>query len=157
MEQKKLWWTGRKVAGSTNSSSQSAQHKEHLLRTYGKELVLTRFPPEPNGHLHLGHAKALFINLMVARQHGGECILRLDDTNPSAERKEYVDQIIENVTWLNEGKPLRVTYSSDYFDTLHEFAIRLIREGKAYVCFQTKEEIKESRHLKTNTQTAGPR
>jgi glutaminyl-tRNA synthetase len=95
--------------------------------------VVTRFPPEPNGYLHIGHAKAIAINFGFARFHGGECYLRFDDTNPEAEDEKYFVAIKEIVEWLG-FKPYDVTYSSDNFDKLYEKAEELIKLGKAYVC-----------------------
>ena len=106
--------------------------------------VQTRFPPEPNGYLHIGHAKAIQINFTTAQKYGGVCNLRLDDTNPSKEDMEYVDAIKEDIQWLgyqwNE-----VLYASSYFDFIHDCAIRLIELGKAYVDDSTADEIRESR------------
>jgi glutaminyl-tRNA synthetase len=105
--------------------------EEHLKVTGGK--VYTRFPPEPNGYIHIGHAKAMRFSFMVAKQNGGECYLRFDDTNPDKESQEYIDNIIENMKWLGYT-PFKITYSSEYFPYLHEMAIKLIKKGKAYVC-----------------------
>src|SRR2546422_8676301 len=101
---------------------------------------VTRFPPEPNGYLHIGHAKSICLNFGIAREFGGVCNLRFDDTNPVKEDVEYVESIQEDVRWLGfewNGEPL---YASDYFDRLYEFAVELIRKGKAYVCHLTAEE-----------------
>jgi glutaminyl-tRNA synthetase len=95
--------------------------------------VVTRFPPEPNGYLHIGHAKAIAINFGFAKFHGGECYLRFDDTNPEAEDEKYFVAIKEIVEWLG-FKPKAVTYSSDNFDKLYQKAEELIEKGKAYVC-----------------------
>jgi len=95
--------------------------------------VTTRFPPEPNGYLHIGHAKAIAVNFGFAKYHGGRCYLRYDDTNPAKEEGEYFDSIKEVVEWLGY-KPYKVTYSSDHFDRLYELAEELIKRGKAYVC-----------------------
>lgn len=121
---------------------------KHLKETGGK--WQTRFPPEPNGYLHIGHAKAMYFNFGTAANRGGECYMRFDDTNPEAEEKEYIDMILENVKWLGHqwktdtvtGGP---TYSSDYFQELYDMAVELIKRGKAYVCHQTQPEIKASR------------
>lgn len=98
------------------------------------ESVVTRFPPEPNGYLHIGHAKAIFVNFGFARFHGGKCLLRFDDTNPEAEEEAYFTAIVEMVTWLG-FKPHAITYSSDYFDKLYELAEKLITEKLAYMCY----------------------
>jgi glutaminyl-tRNA synthetase len=95
--------------------------------------VVTRFPPEPNGYLHIGHAKAIAINFGFAKFHGGECYLRFDDTNPEAEDEKYFTAIKEIVEWLG-FKPKAVTYSSDNFDKLYQKAEELIEKEKAYVC-----------------------
>ncbi len=95
--------------------------------------VITRFPPEPNGYLHIGHAKAITVNFGFARFHGGECYLRFYDTNPEAEEEKYFTAIKEIVEWLG-FKPYAITYSSDNFDKLYEKAEELINIGKAYVC-----------------------
>jgi glutaminyl-tRNA synthetase len=107
--------------------------------------VQTRFPPEPNGYLHIGHAKAICINFGIAEEFGGVCFLRFDDTNPVKEDVEYVDAIIEDVRWLGFDWGKNLTYASDYFDRLHELAIELIDAGKAYVDHQSVEEIRSSR------------
>ena len=94
--------------------------------------VQTRFPPEPNGYLHIGHAKAICIDFGIAKRYGGVCNLRFDDTNPSKEDTEYVDSIMEDILWLG-FKWNNVYYASDYFQQLWDFAVRLIKEGKAYI------------------------
>ncbi|KAL2152989.1 hypothetical protein VTH82DRAFT_4144 [Thermothelomyces myriococcoides] len=106
--------------------------------------VFTRFPPEPNGFLHIGHAKAIAVNFGFARYHGGKCYLRFDDTNPEAEEDIYFTAIEEMVRWLG-FEPYKVTYSSDNFDRLYELAEKLINMGKAYVCHCNDEEIKLQR------------
>ncbi|CAL5399677.1 unnamed protein product [Camellia sinensis] len=122
--------------------------EKHLKATGGK--VFTRFPPEPNGYLHIGHAKAMFINFGLAKERGGCCYLRYDDTNPEAEKKEYIDHIEEIVRWMG-WEPFKVTYASDYFQDLYELAVELIRRGHAYVDHQTPEEVKEYREKKMNS------
>ncbi|KAK4260829.1 hypothetical protein QN277_003894 [Acacia crassicarpa] len=121
---------------------------KHLKATGGS--VLTRFPPEPNGYLHIGHAKAMFINFGLAKDRGGRCYLRYDDTNPEAEKKEYIDHIEEIVKWMG-WEPFKITYTSDYFQELYELAVELIRRGHAYVDHQTPEEIKDFREKKLNS------
>ncbi|KAL0217492.1 hypothetical protein RCL1_008073 [Eukaryota sp. TZLM3-RCL] len=120
----------------------------HLKRTGGR--VITRFPPEPNGYLHIGHAKSMCLNFGEAEKTGGECILRFDDTNPEAEKEEYFQGILDNVAWLG-FKPSRITYSSDYFPRLYEDAIELIKRGKAYVDDLTSEEFAKLRESRTNS------
>ncbi len=107
--------------------------------------VHTRFPPEPNGYLHIGHAKSICLNFGLAAEYGGLCNLRFDDTNPSKEEVEYVDSIMEDVRWLGFDWEERLYYASDYFETLYEYAVQLIKKGKAYVCDLSAEEIREYR------------
>ena len=107
--------------------------------------VATRFPPEPNGYLHIGHAKSICLNFGIAREFGGTCNLRLDDTNPAKEEEEYVDSIIADVRWLGFDWGERLFYASDYFERLYGFAEQLIRRGKAYVDDLTAEQIREHR------------
>ncbi|MCK4510597.1 glutamine--tRNA ligase/YqeY domain fusion protein [bacterium] len=107
--------------------------------------VQTRFPPEPNGYLHIGHAKAFNLNFSIAAEYGGLCNLRFDDTNPLAEDTEYVDSIMEDIRWLGYDWGDRLYYASDYFEQLYEFALQLIRKGVAYVCDLTSDEIKDYR------------
>ena len=117
--------------------------------------VQTRFPPEPNGYLHIGHAKAIQINFSIAEKYGGICNLRLDDTNPSKEDTEYVDAIKEDIEWLGY-KWNEVLYASSYFDFIHECAIKLIKLGKAYVCDLSADEIRESRGTLTEPGKESP-
>ncbi|KAJ3046911.1 hypothetical protein HK097_000403 [Rhizophlyctis rosea] len=116
--------------------------EEHLKRTGGK--VLTRFPPEPNGFLHIGHAKAINVNFGYAAAFDGHCYLRYDDTNPEAEEEKYFTSILETVEWLGY-KPWKVTYSSDHFQRLYDLAVDLIKRDKAYVCHCTAEEMNADR------------
>ncbi len=106
--------------------------------------VQTRFPPEPNGYLHIGHAKAICIDFLTAEKYGGTCNLRFDDTNPSAEDVEYVDAIMDDIKWLGFSWE-NVYFASSYFDFLYECAIKLIKKGKAYVCDLSAEEIRQYR------------
>ena len=107
--------------------------------------VHTRFPPEPNGYLHIGHAKSICLNFGLAAEFGGLCNLRFDDTNPSKEDVEYVDSIKEDVRWLGFGWDDREFYASDYFERLYEFALQLIKAGKAFVCDLTADQMREYR------------
>ena len=108
--------------------------------------VVTRFPPEPNGYLHIGHAKSICLNSGLALENrGGVCHLRMDDTNPSKEEQEYVDAIIRDVRWLGFDWGDKLFYASDYFDRLYEYALDLIAKGKAYVCDLTPDEIRDHR------------
>ena len=107
--------------------------------------VHTRFPPEPNGYLHIGHAKSICLNFGIASEFGGLCNLRFDDTNPTKEEVEYVESIEQDVRWLGFDWADRLYYASDYFDRLYQFAVQLIRDGKAYVDDLTAEQIREYR------------
>ncbi|HEX7510196.1 MAG TPA: glutamine--tRNA ligase, partial [Chitinivibrionales bacterium] len=107
--------------------------------------ISTRFPPEPNGHLHIGHAKALHIDYGMAREFGGRFNLRFDDTNPSKEEDEYVQAIIEDVKWLGCNFGDRIYFASDYFDRMFEWAVMLIKAGKAYVCDLTADQMRQYR------------
>lgn len=111
--------------------------------TYGGKVV-TRFPPEPNGYLHVGHAKSICLNFGMAEQYNGTCHLRFDDTNPSKEDKEYVDAIQEDIIWLGFEWDFK-HYTADYFEKLYNFAVELIKQGDAYVCSLTAEQIREHR------------
>ena len=113
--------------------------------------VVTRFPPEPNGYLHIGHAKAICLDFGVAEEFGGKCNLRMDDTNPTKEDTEYVDAIVGDVRWLG-FEPAGIFYASDYFDRMYECAVELIRRGRAYVCTLTNEEFDK---YKGDLQTPG--
>ena len=117
--------------------------------------VQTRFPPEPNGYLHIGHAKAICIDFGIAKRYGGVCNLRFDDTNPSKEDTEYVDSIMEDIQWLG-FKWNNVYYASDYFQQLWEFAVRLIKEGKAYIDEQSREEIEVQKGTPQQAGTESP-
>jgi len=107
--------------------------------------VHTRFPPEPNGYLHIGHAKAICLNSSIAKEYGGKFNLRFDDTNPTKEEQRYIDAIIEDVRWLGADWEDRLFYASDYFQQLYEWAVQLIKDGKAYVDSLSAEEIREYR------------
>jgi glutaminyl-tRNA synthetase len=107
--------------------------------------VVTRFPPEPNGYLHIGHAKSICLNFGIAAEFGGRCHLRFDDTNPEKEEQEYVNSIIEDVRWLGWDWGEHLYYGSDYFDRMYEWAIELIKKGKAYVCDLTAEQTRQYR------------
>lgn len=111
--------------------------------------VHTRFPPEPNGYLHIGHAKSICLNFGLAKEYKGLCNLRFDDTNPTTEDVEYVDSIMEDVHWLGFDWETRLYYASDYFDQLFEYAVKLIKKGKAYIDSQTSEQIRETRGTPT--------
>ena len=104
-------------------------------------VITTRFPPEPNGYLHVGHAKSICLNFGVAAETGGQCYLRLDDTNPLKEDQAFVDAIIDSVRWLGFDWGSRLTHASDYFPRIHACALELIRAGKAYVDSLSPEQI----------------
>jgi glutaminyl-tRNA synthetase len=117
--------------------------------------VCTRFPPEPNGYLHIGHAKSICLNFGTALKYGGKCNLRFDDTNPEKEEQEYVDSIMEDVRWLGfqwDG----LFYASDYFDQLYEWAVALIKKGQAYVCDLTPDQVRETRGTPNHPGTNSP-
>jgi glutaminyl-tRNA synthetase len=115
------------------------------LRTGKHDRIATRFPPEPNGYLHIGHAKSICLNFGVAQEFGGTCNLRFDDTNPTKEDVEYVDSIIDTVHWLGFDWADRLYYASDYFERIYEYTVGLIKDGKAYVDDLSAEEIREHR------------
>ena len=142
-----------KVAGNNSKEPAPESAPSHFIRNIVSEdlkkgknqgRVHTRFPPEPNGYLHIGHAKSICLNFGLAAEFGGKCNLRFDDTNPSKEEIEYVDSIKEDVLWLGfnwDGE----FYASDYFEQLYEFAIQLIKAGKAFVCDLTADQMREYR------------
>jgi len=119
-------------------------HQDLRTNKYGGR-VHTRFPPEPNGYLHIGHAKAIFINFSIAGEFNGLCNLRFDDTNPIKEEQEYIDSIIRDIRWLGFDWENRLYYASDYFEQMYEYAVQLIQAGKAYVDELSAEEIRNYR------------
>ena len=118
--------------------------------------VHTRFPPEPNGYLHIGHAKAICIDFGVAEEFGGLCNLRFDDTNPTKEEEEYIDAIQEDVRWLGFDWDDRLFYASDYFEQMYEYAVQLVRKGSAYVCDLSADEIRAHRGTLTEPGVDSP-
>ncbi|MHC5160240.1 MAG: glutamine--tRNA ligase/YqeY domain fusion protein [Planctomycetota bacterium] len=118
--------------------------------------VHTRFPPEPNGYLHIGHAKSICLNFGIAAEFGGRCNLRFDDTNPCKEEQEYVDSIIEDIQWLGWEPDGETLFASDYFSRMYDWAIELIKKGKAYVCDLTAEETRQHRGTLTEAGTNSP-
>ncbi|MCE5228765.1 glutamine--tRNA ligase/YqeY domain fusion protein [bacterium] len=138
----------------TNFISQIIEEDLKSGRNGGR--VATRFPPEPNGYLHIGHAKAICLDFGMAAEYGGECHLRFDDTNPVKEEQEYIDSIQEDVRWLGFDWGEHLYYASNYFDQLYEWAVKLIREGKAYVDDLTADEIREHRGTLTRPGTESP-
>ena len=130
--------------------------EEHIKTNRFQGRVATRFPPEPNGYLHIGHAKSICLNFGIPAQYGGTCNLRMDDTDPSGESEEYVNSIIQDVKWLGFDWGNRLYFASDYYDRLYQFAIRLIGEGKAYVCSLSPDEIREYRGTLTEPGKESP-
>jgi len=137
---------------SQSKPEQESVKATHFIRTIIEQdiasnkhdgKVLTRFPPEPNGHLHIGHARSIWLNFGLAKEFGGQCNLRFDDTNPEKEEQAYVDAIKEDVRWLGYQWADDVKYASSYFDTFYEWALHLINAGDAYMCFLSPEESKE--------------
>jgi glutaminyl-tRNA synthetase len=118
--------------------------------------VHTRFPPEPNGYLHIGHAKSICLNFGIAGEFGGLCNLRFDDTNPTREEVEYVESIKEDVKWLGFDWDDREYYASDYFEQLYQYAVGLIKKGKAYVCDLSPQETREHRGTLTGPGKESP-
>ena len=141
---------------SENEKRESLNFIEQMIEddlASGKNsFVQTRFPPEPNGYLHIGHAKSIVLNFGLAEKYNGKCNLRFDDTNPEKESTEYVNAIIEDIKWLGYDYGEKALFTSDYFDTLYEYAVKLIKKGKAYVDHQSAEEISAG---KTNPSTPG--
>jgi glutaminyl-tRNA synthetase len=130
--------------------------KEDLRTNKHQGRVATRFPPEPNGYPHIGHAKSVCLNFGIAAQYGGTCNLRMDDTDPSGESMEYVESIIRDVRWLGFDWQDRLYYASDYYDRLYQYALQLIRLGKAYVCDLSPDEIRDYRGTLTEPGRGSP-
>ena len=118
--------------------------------------IMTRFPPEPNGYLHIGHAKSICLNFGIAQEFKGLCNLRFDDTNPTKEEQEYVDSIMADVRWLGFDWDERLFFASDYFDQMYDYALHLIKTGKAFVCSLTAEQIREYRGTLTEPGKESP-
>ena len=139
-------------ATNPEEAGNSADSRNFIERIIDEDLkdgvydhVMTRFPPEPNGYLHIGHAKSILLNYGLARQYGGKFNLRFDDTNPTREKNEFVESIKADVQWLGADFEDRLFFASDYFDRMYEAAIRLIKAGKAYVSELTADQIREYR------------
>jgi len=130
--------------------------EEDLRNNKNESRIHTRFPPEPNGYLHIGHAKSICLNFGLAEKYNGMCNLRFDDTNPTKEEEEYVESIIEDISWLGFDWEGRLFYASDYFDQLYEWAEKLISDGKAYVDELTSAEISEQRGTVTKAGEESP-
>ncbi len=145
-------------------SSPEASRPTHFIRNIVQEdlrsgkhaQVVTRFPPEPNGYLHIGHAKSICLNFGLAQEFSGKCFMRFDDTNPVKEDEEYVRSILEDVRWLGFDWDDRLTHASDYFEDLYQFAEALIEKGLAYVDSQTQEQIREQRGTLTQPGVESP-
>jgi len=149
---------GDKNSNNQKSSLNFIQNiiEEDIKNNKNESRVHTRFPPEPNGYLHIGHAKSICLNFGLAKQYKGLCNLRFDDTNPGAESEEYVESIKKDVKWLGFDWEDRMYYASDYFQQLYEWAIQLIKEGKAYVCDLSADEISSNRGTPTVTGKESP-
>ena len=138
---------------SNNGKSEAVERPVNFIRniinddlsTHKHDEVHTRFPPEPNGYLHIGHAKSICLNFGLAEDYKGKCNLRFDDTNPAKEDMEYVDSIKQDVSWLGFHWAGEVCYSSNYFDQFYAYAVELIEKGLAYVCFLNAEQTREYR------------
>lgn len=133
------------MEGEAVSKNFIEQIIEQDLQEGKYDRIVTRFPPEPNGYLHIGHAKSIILNSGLAKEYNGKFNLRFDDTNPTKEKTEYVESILEDVRWLGADFGEEYYYASDYFDAMYEGAVKLIRKGKAYVCDLSAEEIREYR------------
>ncbi len=130
--------------------------EEDLKTNKHQGRVATRFPPEPNGYPHIGHAKSVCLNFGIALQYGGTCNLRMDDTDPSGETMEYVESIVRDVRWLGFDWQNRLFYASDYYERLYQYAVQLIQKGKAYVCSLSADEIREYRGTLTRPGKESP-
>lgn len=147
------------IANSNIMASSNFIHNiinEDLKNNKNNGRVHTRFPPEPNGYLHIGHAKSICLNFGIAQQYNGLCNLRFDDTNPVKEDTEFVESIIEDIKWLGFSWEDRLYYASDYFDILYECAVQLIKDGKAFVCDLSPEKIREYRGTLTEPGKESP-
>ncbi|HET6478040.1 MAG TPA: glutamate--tRNA ligase family protein, partial [Dehalococcoidales bacterium] len=129
---------------------------EHLQTNKYGGRVHTRFPPEPNGYLHIGHAKSICLNFGIAAEYNGLCNLRFDDTNPIKEEQEYIDSIIEDVHWLGFDWEDRLYYASGYFEQMYQYAVQLIKAGKAYVDELSADEIRDYRGTLTRPGKESP-
>jgi len=129
---------------------------ESDLQSGKHQRVITRFPPEPNGYLHMGHAKSICLNFGLAKEHGGACHLRFDDTNPLKEDPEYVEGIKRDVQWLGFDWDDKLFAASDYFGQMYDFAVELVQRGKAFVCEQSEAEMRATRGTVTEAGTPSP-
>lgn len=146
---------------TTNDSTTSSNFikniiEEDIRNNKNEGKVITRFPPEPNGYLHIGHAKSICLNFGLAAQYHGRCHLRFDDTNPSKEEVEYIESIKEDIKWLGFDWGEHLHYASDYYEKLYDYAVQLIKLGKAYVCSLSTEEIRKYRGTLTESGKESP-
>lgn len=146
---------GSAASGPNKDFIRELVERDLLSGKYGGRVV-TRFPPEPNGYPHIGHAKSICLNFGLARDYGGVCHLRMDDTNPSTEDQEYVEALQRDIRWLGFDWGDKMFYASDYFEQLYDFAVELIRRDKAYVCSQSEEEIRDYRGTVTEPGRESP-
>ena len=155
--------TGISKANATGVAAEQARPSDFIRDIVAAHVaegkypqIHTRFPPEPNGYLHIGHAKSICLNFGIAREFGGVCNLRMDDTNPAKEEEEYVESIKADVRWLGFDWEDRLFYASDYFEQLFEWAVQLIQDGKAYVCDLSGDEVREYRGTLTQPGKESP-
>ena len=149
---------------STTETNAEERKKDFIRAIIDEEIaagknggrVETRFPPEPNGYLHIGHAKAICLNFGIAKDYNGVCHLRFDDTNPEKEEVEYIESIKENVKWLGFDWGKHLYYASDYYERIYEAAVELIKKGKAYVCDLSPDEIRQYRGTPTAARQEQP-
>ena len=148
---------------NTNQGPPAQEHQDFIREIVQQDVaagrcrgVVTRFPPEPNGYLHIGHAKSICLNFGIAADYKGICNLRFDDTNPSKEDQEYLDSIMEDVRWLGFDWEERMYYASDYFEKTYELAEELIKKGLAYVCDLSAEETRQYRGTLTEPGKESP-
>ncbi|HAF88625.1 MAG TPA: glutamine--tRNA ligase, partial [Deltaproteobacteria bacterium] len=147
----------------SDNNSKAVQANDFIRKIIREDLasgkhqqIVTRFPPEPNGHLHIGHAKSIHLNFGIAKEFEGKCFMRFDDTNPIKEDEEYVEGILKDVRWLGYDWSKSLTHASDYFEQLYEFAEVLIQKDKAYVESLSTEEIREYRGTLTTSGKDSP-
>lgn len=156
--------SARRDDSAENSGQPQSQPLDFVRKIVADDLrtnkwggrVATRFPPEPNGYLHIGHAKSICLNFGIAAEYSGQCHLRFDDTNPSKEEVEYVDSIQEDVHWLGFDWGQHLYYASDYFEQMYEYAVQLIRKGKAFVCDLSSEQMRQMRGTLTQPGVESP-
>ena len=146
----------KETAKETVSKNFIEQMIEKDLAEGKYEEICTRFPPEPNGYLHIGHAKSILLNYGLAQKYHGKFNMRFDDTNPTKEKVEFVESIKEDIKWLGADWEDRLYFASDYFEQMYEAAVKLIKKGKAFVCDLTAEEIREYRGTLTEPGKESP-